>query len=60
MTHGGALTAVVGFTLAYVITYHLLIHNALKLRKKAVSDAGSWLATLTYLSDTRRCEIIQS
>jgi len=28
-----ALTASVAFTLAYVITYHLLIHNAFKLRK---------------------------
>jgi len=33
----GALTAIVVFTLAYVITYHLLIHNALKLRKSANS-----------------------
>lgn len=33
----GALTAIVVFTLAYVITYHLLIHNALKLRKNANS-----------------------
>ena len=29
----GALTAIVVFTLAYIVTYHLLIHNALKLRK---------------------------
>ncbi|HBM67500.1 MAG TPA: hypothetical protein DDZ82_01585, partial [Rhodobacteraceae bacterium] len=29
----GALTAIVAFTLAYVITYHFLIHNAVKLRK---------------------------
>lgn len=33
----GALTAIVVFTLAYVITYHLLIHNAHKLRKNANS-----------------------
>jgi len=33
----GALTAIVVFALAYVITYHLLIHNALKLRKSANS-----------------------
>ena len=30
----GALTAIVAFTLAYVITYHFLIHNAVKLRKR--------------------------
>ena len=29
----GALTAIVVFTLAYIVTYHMLIHNALKLRK---------------------------
>ena len=28
----GALIAIVGFTLAYVVTYHFLVHNALKLR----------------------------
>lgn len=33
----GALTAIVVFTLAYVITYHLLIRNAHKLRKNANS-----------------------
>jgi len=29
----GALTAIFVFTVAYVITYHLLIHNALRFRK---------------------------
>jgi UDP-N-acetylmuramyl pentapeptide phosphotransferase/UDP-N-acetylglucosamine-1-phosphate transferase len=33
----GALTAIVAFTLAYVVTYHLLIHNAFKLRKALTS-----------------------
>ena len=33
----GALTAIVAFTLAYVVSYHLLIHNAFKLRKALTS-----------------------
>ena len=33
----GALTALVAFTLAYVVSYHLLIHNAFKLRKALTS-----------------------
>jgi hypothetical protein len=31
----GALTAIIYFTLAYVVTYHLLVHNAAKLRNIA-------------------------
>ena len=35
----GAVTAIAVFTLAYVVTYHVLIHNAFKLRRKLVTDS---------------------